>query len=75
MIMLMISVPYAPRPVVWYRFLAGSLFFLHRVVQEEIDQYGVDFGIWVRPQDFSPQKFYTPDTAGFRYAHKRLAVL
>lgn len=55
-------VPYTPRPVVGHRLLALRLELLHRVIQEEVDENGVDMRLGVLPLDLTPKGFDTPYT-------------
>lgn len=58
------SVPYAPGPMMRDGFLSFGFHLLHKVVQEEVDQDGVDLDLGVVPFDLSPDQFDTPDAAG-----------
>lgn len=45
-------------------FLSFGFHLLHKVIQKEIDQDGVDLDLWMVPFDLSPNQFNTPDAAG-----------
>lgn len=46
------------------RLLTLGLHFLHEVVQEEVDQDGIDLDVWMVPFDLSSDQLNAPDTAG-----------
>jgi hypothetical protein len=43
--------------------LTRFLLLFGQIVQEEIDQDSVDLGVWVLPQNLSPNHFHGPDAA------------
>lgn len=46
--------------------LTSELPLFHGIVQEEINQYGVDFSIWMVFQNLSSNQFNTPYTAAYQ---------
>lgn len=58
-------VPDAPCPVVRDGFLTSGLQLLHEVVQEKVDQDGVDLDLRMGPFDISPNELHAPDAASF----------
>ena len=44
--------------------LTSRLYFLDCVIQEEVDQDGVDFGFWVVSLNLPPNQLDAPNAAG-----------
>jgi len=65
-------VPYTPRPVVGHRLFAVRLELLHHVVQEEIDENGVDVCLGMLPLDFTPKSLDAPYTRRCIYGLSQL---
>ena len=58
----LVLVPNTPRSMMRKDTFHPSLFtLLHGIIQEEVDQDGIHFSLWVVPRDLPPYEFYTPD--------------
>lgn len=44
-------------------FLASGFHLFHLVIKEEINENGVDVGVWMSSHDFPPNELYTPYAA------------
>lgn len=47
----------------WYHISLVFLLLLSQIVEEEVDEYGVDLRIWFEFQYLLPEEFDAPDTA------------
>lgn len=57
-------VPNASRPMVWYGLFSLRLQLLHRIIQEKIDQNGIDLRIRMLAFDLAPDEFHHPNATG-----------
>ena len=57
-------VPHGPSPVVVHDQLAPGLHLLGGVVEEKVNQDGVNAGVWVGPENLASDEFDAPDAAG-----------
>lgn len=60
-----ISIPNTPRSVMRNRFFARALFLLCQVVEEEVDQDGVDLYVWLEFDDLATDLLDGPYAASY----------
>src|SRR5687767_10139640 len=75
-------VPYAACPVVRHRLFACRLQLFHGIIEEKVNQDGVDFCVRVLSLDLPAHKLYAPDATSYRpsatglpHTHKRFSYL
>lgn len=57
------SIPYTSGSVVGYSFDSFLLSFLCQVVEEEVDEDGIDLDVGLEQQDLATKEFNSPDAA------------